>query len=545
MRKRVKKGPLSVRAVAGSYVVMLGIDMTKAASKGVLGFAIERTDHTSDNKRDWLAGFKVFPGTKVKAGALVSTREHPLQGFFWADMTTRLAHKYTYRVIAMRGKPGALKESEEVSVRVDMEDEDEGTHSVYFNRGVAGSQAYARKFGNKSPTEVPNNHAWIWLSRGLAEAIIKFVGQAKGSGFGLRASIYEFQQPDVLKAFKDASLSGADVKIVFDGRQNSANTPNKQNREAIDEAGLEAISIPRTESPSYISHNKFIVLLKKGKPVQVWTGSTNLTQGGIYGHSNVGHCVRDAETAAKYLDYWEQLSQDPTAKDLRAWTEEHSPVPKTLPRRNTTTCVFSPRPTLEALEWYTERMDKATGAVFLTAAFGVNDLFTEVLAKPRDYLRYVMLESPAKEMERITKDKLNRVALASTLGSGKFERWLREQTFQDLNKHVKFIHTKYMLIDPLGTDPLIITGSANFSNASTRNNDENMLLVRGDKRVADIYLGEFMRLFNHHYFRSLVKRFNQSDPATGKRGFLAPDDSWRLPYYIDGTAKALEREYFA
>ncbi len=545
MRKRVKKGPLSVHAVAGSYVVLLGIDMTESASEGVLGFAIQRTDHSNKNRRDWLAGFKVFPGTEVKKGALVSTRQHPLQGFLWADMTTRLAHEYTYRVVAMRGEPGALKESEEVSVRVSMEDEEKGTHAVYFNRGVAGSQAYARKFGDKRPTEVPNNDAWEWLSRGLAEAIIAFVGQAKGSGFGLRASIYEFQQPDVLNAFKEASLGGADVKIVFDGRPNSANSPNKQNREAIKEAGLEAITIPRTQSPSYISHNKFIVLLKKGKPVQVWTGSTNLTQGGIYGHSNVGHCVRDADVAAKYLDYWEQLSRDPTAKDLRAWAEENTPVPKTLPRKNATTCVFSPRTKLEALEWYTERMDKSPGAVFFTAAFGVNDLFTEVLAKQKDYLRYVLLESAAKEMERITKDRLNKVAVASTLGSGNFERWLREHTVPELNGHVKFIHTKYMLIDPLGADPLVISGSANFSNASTKNNDENMLLVRGDKRVADIYLGEFMRLFNHHYFRSLVKTFNQADPATGKRGFLAPDDSWRLPYYVEGTPKRLEREYFA
>jgi phosphatidylserine/phosphatidylglycerophosphate/cardiolipin synthase-like enzyme len=545
MRKRVKKGPLSVHAVAGSYVVLLGIDMTESASEGVLGFAIQRTDHSNKNRRDWLAGFKVFPGAEVKKGALVSTRQHPLQSFLWADMTTRLAHEYTYRVVAMRGEPGALKESEEVSVRVSMEDEDEGTHAVYFNRGVAGSQAYVRKFGDKRPTEVPNNRAWEWLSRGLAEAIIAFVGQAKGSDFGLRASIYEFQQPDVLNAFKEASLGGADVKIVFDGRPNSADAPNKHNREAIKEAGLEAITIPRTQSPSYISHNKFIVLLKKGKPVQVWTGSTNLTQGGIYGHSNVGHCVRDAGVAAKYLDYWEQLSRDPAAKDLRAWAEEHTPVPKTLPRKNTTTCVFSPRHTLEALEWYTERMDKSPGAVFFTAAFGVNDLFTEVLAKHKDYLRYVLLESEAKEMERITKDKLNKVAVASTLGSGKFERWLREHTVPELNSHVKFIHTKYMLIDPLGADPLVISGSANFSNASTKNNDENMLLVRGDKRVADIYLGEFMRLFNHHYFRSLVKTFNQSDPATGKRGFLAPDDSWRLPYYAEGAPKKLEREYFA
>jgi phosphatidylserine/phosphatidylglycerophosphate/cardiolipin synthase-like enzyme len=545
MRKRAKKGALSVHAIAGSYVVMLGIDMTEEASKGVLGFAIERTDHTNKNRRDWLAGFKVFPGTKTEKGALVSTHEQPLQGFQWADFTTRLAHKYTYRVVAMRGKPGSLKEAEEVSVKVDMEDEDLGTHAVYFNRGVAGSQAYVRKFGDKRPTEVPDNRAWDWLSRGLAEAIIAFVGQARGSKMGLRASIYEFQQEDVLKAFKEASLSGADVKIVFDGRKNSANAPNKENRRAIQDAGLEAITIPRTESPSYISHNKFIVLLKNGKPVQVWTGSTNITQGGIYGHSNVGHCVRDATVAAKYLDYWEQLSQDPAAKELRAWTEENTPVPKTLPRKNTTTCIFSPRTSLEALEWYTERMDKAPGAVFFTAAFGVNDLFSEVLGRHKDYLRYVLLESEAKEMEKITADKFNKVAVAGVLGSGKFERWMREHTVPDLNGHVKYIHTKYMLIDPLGSDPLTISGSANFSNASTKNNDENMLLVRGDKRVADIYLGEFMRLFNHHYFRYIVKKFNQPDPVTGKRGFLAPDDSWRVPYYTKETPKHLEREYFA
>jgi hypothetical protein len=28
-----------------------------------------------------------------------------------------------------------------------------------------------------------------------------------------------------------------------------------------------------------------------------------------------------------------------------------------------------------------------------------------------------------------------------------------------------------------------------------------MLVIQGDQRVADIYLGEFMRIFNHYYFR--------------------------------------------
>ena len=64
-----------------------------------------------------------------------------------------------------------------------------------------------------------------------------------------------------------------------------------------------------------------------------------------------------------------------------------------------------------------------------------------------------------------------------------FDRWLKEK-LSGLNTHVQFIHTKYMLVDPLGDDPIVITGSANFSEASTVRNDENMLVIRGHARVA-------------------------------------------------------------
>jgi phosphatidylserine/phosphatidylglycerophosphate/cardiolipin synthase-like enzyme len=66
---------------------------------------------------------------------------------------------------------------------------------------------------------------------------------------------------------------------------------------------------------------------------------------------------------------------------------------------------------------------------------------------------------------------------------------------------VPYIHTKYMLVDPFGPDLIIITGSANFSDASTSDNDENMLIIRGDTSVADIYVTEHFRLWNHYAFR--------------------------------------------
>jgi phosphatidylserine/phosphatidylglycerophosphate/cardiolipin synthase-like enzyme len=99
-----------------------------------------------------------------------------------------------------------------------------------------------------------------------------------------------------------------------------------------------------------------------------------------------------------------------------------------------------------------------------------------------------------------------------------------------------------MLVDPLGDDPLVITGSANFSDASTKNNDENMLVIRGDRRVADIYLGEFMRLFNHYYSRYVTTV--QAAPKDAKAVYLTPDASWLTGYYEPGSHKQKERLYF-
>jgi phosphatidylserine/phosphatidylglycerophosphate/cardiolipin synthase-like enzyme len=483
-----------------------------------------------------LRALKVFPDVPVQEG-MVSTEHHPIQGFFWGDFTTRYGHEYTYRVVAMRGKPGALRASETVEVRIATEKEDEGQHAVYFNRGVAGSQAYVRKFGDRRPADVPNRAAFQWLSRGLFRAMLDFIHKANGPDWGLRVAAYELQQGAVLKAFREAAASEADVKIIFDARV-KASGPADANWAAIREAKIEDLVIPRTRSRSAISHNKFMVLLHKGEPVELWTGSTNFTDGGIFGHSNCGHIVRNEGVAAAYLKYWEELQKDPEMRDIRPWNDEIFPISDGLPVTGVGTA-FSPRSNLDLLRWYARLMDKANTAVFFTAAFGVNDLFEEVLEHPKPYLRYVLLESADEDIASL----LNEVAVANILPQNEFERWMEEH-LSGLNTHVKYIHTKYMIIDPLGKDPLLITGSANFSDASTRKNDENMLVIRGDKRIADLYLSEFMRLFNHFQFRGLAHARAATGPESA-RSFLVPNDSWKARYYQQDTPKYLERLYFA
>ena len=115
-----------------------------------------------------------------------------------------------------------------------------------------------------------------------------------------------------------------------------------------------------------------------------------------------------------------------------------------------------------------------------------------------------------------------------------------------LNQHVTYIHSKFLLMDPLGDDPIIVTGSANFSDASTKGNDENMLIIRGDRRVADIYFTEFQRLFNHYYFRAVhtkASTLRPNDPANNL--FLREKPADWLKGYKPGALRQKRVDMFA
>ena len=153
-------------------------------------------------------------------GAYVSSYEHPIQDFLWSDFTAKPGRTYVYKVVPVFGKPKNLKYGNGVSVEVKTEKEESTTHSIYFNRGVIGSQAYARNW-SAAPNKLPpaeREKALDWLSRGLDEALMAFIGQAGDHSVGLRAAVYEFDYEPVIEAFQKASERSADVKIVYDAR---------------------------------------------------------------------------------------------------------------------------------------------------------------------------------------------------------------------------------------------------------------------------------------------------------------------------------------
>jgi len=267
MRLRNNTNGVSLHVIAGTHVVLLCLDVDVTARKELLGFTLKRKD-VSTGKEIILKGFKEFEKEGKEDDVNI------IQAFLWGDYTAEPNTDYEYSATPVYGTPINKRNGDVITIKITTEDPNSGTHGDFFNRGTVG-QAYARKFDNKSPDKIPNNEAYKWLSRGLEEAMIAFIGEAKGEDYSLRVAAYEFDHVPVIQALYDASETGADVKIVYDRSKRGPweSTDNATAKVPV----IEKLMIPRSANSS-IKHNKYIVLLYKGEPKEVWMGSTNFYQ---------------------------------------------------------------------------------------------------------------------------------------------------------------------------------------------------------------------------------------------------------------------------
>lgn len=557
MRRKVS-GLVTVRAVSGTHVVFLAFDMKQADAHGLMGFAIQRTDLVEDETR-WLRGNKTFASVRPPTGIQdASSREHPFQTFQWADYAAKPGYRYRYRVLPLYGLPGQLQPRAATSITIATEPLSGGKHDVHFNRGAISSQAFARKFPGQTLDQA-GAPAYEWLGRDLVPALLAFIAQASDSSYSLHAALYELHGPagkpwpDVLAALRLARQAGAKVQLLFHGRDDDTGNANRQ---AIAKARIKGISKARINAR--LMHNKFIVLSKHGKPLAVWTGSANISRNALFGQLNFGHVIRDAALAARFLNYWTALHADPLADELKDWAQAHNPLP---PGTDTDaiTPIFSPHRGRAVFDWWIALASQPQ-PLFMTFPFGIVKDFRPVFDKTDGVLRFALLDkyvnggTPASRAAAIAdiERMRRRPNIGMALGSHIFVDWVDgwHQEAGGIGVNVNWIHTKFMLIDPLGKRPTTLTGSANFSLASIETNDENMLLIRGDKRVADIYFGEYMRVFAHHRFRESVKRHIDRFGAAAFNSWKPRDlfEDWKrwVPgHFKPGSEYDSKRRYFA
>ena len=173
MRSKSNKiGGYVVYAVSGTNSISFAIDFREANTIGLLGFAVERIN-ISTGERKYIDGYKVFESVipNPDINTVANTYSHPVQSFVWDDFSCYDDTAYEYLFYPLKGTPKDLDRSAEpISIAITTEKLfSNEEHDIFFNRGVASSQAYRRRFFNLPPDKITNpemkKDALNWLSR--------------------------------------------------------------------------------------------------------------------------------------------------------------------------------------------------------------------------------------------------------------------------------------------------------------------------------------------------------------------------------------------
>lgn len=544
MRKLKKNAQdtFRVKAYAGTNGVLLAFDLDKARKPGFLGFAIEQKE--GDKPWQWLLNSLTFPGkthTIPKWGATPSNLA-PIQKFRWADYSIEPGTTCTYRVhLAYVGQP-ALGEA--LDIKVSTDDGKPKDHRVYFNRAVAASQSFGRKFSDLDELLRNNKNMPIedwppapreWLENGLLDGILRFISRAKDENWALDVAIYEYELKAIVDAVNDAHKRHVQVRVLYHAKDGDEQTSENM-------ASLRKIPTAKKRGrvTSKIFHDKFIVLSRinaagKRVPQAVLCGSTNFTENGVYRQANVVHVTDDNAVAMRYLELFDVIWNDPgEVSATRNWINANNPIDPS----QRLFAGFSPRTGKTDLAEFINIINSADRDLLFATAFKLpEDVLNALLGTANDPVLRYGIQNTASRITGFHTDRTAEFTAPALLSSG-LEGWVKEGLRGQRGNLL--VHTKVIVTNFTTDNPVVLSGSHNLSVPASNGNDENYLIMRGDTDLADRYGLEILRFYEHYRFRYYAKKLKLK-----KAKPLAIDDSWADDYYTAGHIKESARLRFA
>jgi phosphatidylserine/phosphatidylglycerophosphate/cardiolipin synthase-like enzyme len=127
------------------------------------------------------------------------------------------------------------------------------------------------------------------------------------------------------------------------------------------------------------------------------------------------------------------------------------------------------------------------------------------------------------------------VVRATALTDKEIKRPLGDFQFDEkLTTGKAIIHDKILVIDPLDPVKCVVAfGSHNLGYKASYSNDENLVIVRGHKPLAEAYAVHVLDVYDHYRFRAVEAELSAARrPGTRSRG--AADPHW--DGFLDTTA---------
>lgn len=348
-----------------------------------------------------------------------------------------------------------------------------GTINVYFNRSVDTLLSSGEN------------------ALGNTNFQTKLLQRINAAQYSLDIAIYSFNDLNQIRdAIINAKIRGVKIRLVYDYRTNGTN------QQLVNDLLAAGILMSKRPNADFM-HNKFFIFdyrnFTSATDDWLWTGSTNITNEQLFDDANNVIEIQDQTLAAIYTrefeEMWGSANEVPIPSRAKLGPQKSDNTPHLLNIAGKRIEVyFSPsdNPSTQIENVINTQTDNSV--FFSVLSYTRCNIMNRMKVKydAGKNVRGVFDDSEGSSSSSVYKTMkgLTGGGCSNPLWSPPADVWLDNRAGQ--------LHHKYIIIDAFtpASNPVTITGSYNFSNNATFDNDENFLVIY-DARVANLYLQEF------------------------------------------------------
>lgn len=526
------------------------------------GFALlRRRNGVEETVSTWVG----FEGQAHEEGERRYSTSWPIQKYQWTDYMAHPGDRLQYRVVPMVGPDQdhlqpktSLASGWTKEIRLDPQVEK--AIEVYFNRGIVAAQWVSRRLGVtdhdlKAGTlekiiETPGDSFRGYLMGPLGKKLLELLDQAAKGRREIYAALYELDDKQLEAALARIGKR-AHVVLANGSVKKKGLDQNKDARKAL-KGKIDLRN--RLCSPRALGHNKFLVICDgNGQPASVWTGSQNWTKTGLCTQANNSLLIHDRALAKEYRAQWDALAK---AKDATPATlKQSNSKPRDQKIRGAPSRIWF-TPTVDQVDLKQARkliVGARQAILFLMFNPGPKDtLLNQIIDAARRkstgkrlYIHGAINQDPSTKKNNVELfDESNwenadyDVTLPAAIDQA--TEWFAAE-LRKLPKAFAMVHSKVVLIDPFGDQPILLTGSHNLGPKASGTNDENLLIIRDAPGLAGAYAANIMAIYNQYRWR-----FRRHEQAPAKRwNGLKDNDTWQKGYLKPGSRALREIDFWA
>ncbi len=353
----------------------------------------------------------------------------------------------------------------------------------YFSTASASSGNIIAYFNNPVDQSYALGEKAVYLNQSIDDTLAAYIKRATET---IDMAMYNFNNNglsvNIATALNNAHSRGVRVRVIGDGSTAGLGFDDLN--------GQIAVMKSPTSAGYKIMHNKFFVFdVNASNPnlPLVWTGSTNLTDGQVNRDPNNVIIVQDQALAKAYTiefnEMWGGAGQYPNYMKSKFGPYKSDNTPHQFKVGDKMVeCYFSPSDNVNA-KIITALKSADASIYFATFVFTRTSIAYPIKDKYDQGVYVAGIFGDISGSNATAYD-----LLYSALGGNNIKEYNSGNIF----------HHKYAIVDHAITfedlDPLVITGSHNWSASADNDNDENTLIVH-DKTLASVYFQEWAQRF--------------------------------------------------